>query len=389
MKFVLVSHVLPPLASGQAIILYRLLKELNPRTYCMISWQNQEYRNAAATASPDLTGKHYHLRSDCQIRSASPLTKGVVNTWFPIVMRAVQIARVARNEKCDAIVACTADLFNLPAGYLASRLLSIRFYPYIFDYYSQQWIKPLDRLLAGLWEPLIIKGAAGVIVPNEFMQREYQLLYGVDSTVIHNICDLSAYTGPPGGEEASSHPDTRIVYTGAVYQAHYDAFRNLIAGMKEVNVTNLNLHLYSAQSAAELEEHGITGGVILHRHELLSAIPTIQKKADILFLPMAFTSPYPEVIRTSSPGKMGEYLAAGRPILAHAPPDSFISWYLRTHQCGVVVDRNDPGEVAKAITSILADREMQRRIRIRAKHRASLDFSLAKGQAAFKSLLGV
>ena len=158
MKFVLVSHVLPPLASVQAIILYRLLKDFDPRSYCLISWQNHHYADAAVTATPKLGGKHYHLRFDFQIRRAPSIIRKALNAWLPLIMRAVQIARVARIERCDAIVACTADLFNLPAGYLASRLLGIRFYPYIFDYYSYQWIKPLDRLLARRWEPLLIKG---------------------------------------------------------------------------------------------------------------------------------------------------------------------------------------------------------------------------------------
>jgi glycosyltransferase involved in cell wall biosynthesis len=389
MKFVLVSHVLPPLASGQAIILYRLLKEFDPRTYCLISWQNHHYCDASVTASPKLPGKHYHLRSDFQIRRAPPLIRGAVNTWLPVIMRAGQIARVAKIEKCDAIVACTADLFNLPAGYLGSRLLNLRFYPYIFDYYSEQWINPLDKLLARRWEPLLIKGAAGVIVPNEFMCQEYQRLYGIDSTVIHNICDLSAYENLSDGDDVSFHREIRIVYTGAVYQAHYDAFRNLLAGMKQVNRADLKLHLYSAQSMEELEDHGIIGPIVLHQHEPLSAMPTIQKEADILFLPMAFASPYPEIVRTSSPGKMGEYLATGRPVLAHAPPNSFISCYLRTHKCGVVVDRNEPEDVAQAISSILTDADMRRRIGIQAKYRASVDFSLSAGQAALKCLLGV
>jgi len=139
----------------------------------------------------------------------------------------------------------------------------------------------------------------------------------------------------------------------------------------------------------ELEDHGIIGPIVLHQHEPLSAMPTIQKEADILFLPMAFASPYPEIVRTSSPGKMGEYLATGRPVLAHAPPNSFISCYLRTHKCGVVVDRNEPEDVAQAISSILTDADMRRRIGIQAKYRASVDFSLSAGQAALKCLLGV
>ena len=78
-------------------------------------------------------------------------------------------------------------------------------------------------------------------------------------------------------------------------------------------------------------------------------MPGIQRNADILFLPLAFNSPYPEIIKTSSPGEIGEYLAGKKPILVHAPSDSFISWYFRKYNCGCVVDDDDSEKLAAAI----------------------------------------
>ncbi len=113
----------------------------------------------------------------------------------------------------------------------------------------------------------------------------------------------------------------------------------------------------------------------------------MQRKADILFLPLGFDTPIPEVIRTASPGKMGEYLASGRPILVHAPADSFVSCYFREHGCGVVVDQSDPGMLSQAIHHILEDTRLRREMGERARARAENDFSLATARTEFLKLL--
>jgi glycosyltransferase involved in cell wall biosynthesis len=87
------------------------------------------------------------------------------------------------------------------------------------------------------------------------------------------------------------------------------------------------------------------------------------------------------------PGKMGEYLASGRPILVHAPADSFIAWYFRHHECGLVVDENDPARLAQAIDSLLNDADLRKTIGARARDRAIADFDQVKEQARFIELL--
>jgi glycosyltransferase involved in cell wall biosynthesis len=121
----------------------------------------------------------------------------------------------------------------------------------------------------------------------------------------------------------------------------------------------------------------------------VSAMPAIQQEADLLFLPLAFNSPYPEIVRTAAPGKMGEYLAARRPILVQAPSDSFIAWYFRHHECGLVVDEDDPARLAQALTLILTDAGLRERLSERAWERAKVDFDLNKARAQFAALIGL
>ena len=86
---------------------------------------------------------------------------------------------------------------------------------------------------------------------------------------------------------------------------------------------------------------------------------------------------------------MGEYLAAKKPILVHAPSESFISWYFRKYNCGLVVDEDDPEKLAQGIIRLLRDTEMQKQFSENAYSRAKDDFDLPVAQKKFNNLLNI
>lgn len=385
MKFAFVSSVLPPSWSGQSVVIYRLLKDFRPADYCLITQDYGQGREHREVKAGRLRGKYYYIPR----RYAIPVAWRYAQVrWVNIQLRARHIAAVVKQEKCEAIVACPGDYFNLPAALYASRLTDARFYPYMLDYYSQQSNGFKSEREARRFEAMMMKEATGVIVPNEFMGDELRRRYNVTNlTIVRNPCDLDAYRAPL--PETPGKEGVRIVYTGSIYNAHFEAFQNLLQAIRSLNRSDLKLHLYSNQTQEELTNHGISGPLELHEAQGAPAIPAIQRQADLLFLPFAFNSPFPELIRTSAPGKTGEYLASRRPVLVHAPSDSFISWYFRQHDCGIVVDENNPEKLAEALKLILSDRELRHRFTTNAWQRANSDFSIEASQAAFAELMGL
>ena len=368
-------------------MLYRLLRDWDPEDYCLLSRQNYDARDCEQSSPSRLPARYYHLPPGFRLRGSSRLgVLAVVSGLLEILQRARSVVHVVKREKCGAILACSGDIIDLPAGYLASRWIGVPFYAYIFDYYSYQWTRRSYRFFARRVEPIVLKGAAGVIVPNEFLRNEYHRRYQVEPTVIHNPCEVSEIDDVPKTPWPANEGEVRIVYTGAVYHAHYDAFHNLIAALRLLGRPGLKLHLYTAQPQAELEREGIVGPVVTHNHLAPSHVFEVQRRADILFLPLAFSSMIPEVIKTSAPGKIGEYLASGRPVLVHAPGDSFVSWYFKEHKCGVVVEQSEPAMLVQAIRRILDDADLRQRLRENARARARADFSLDAAQAEFLKL---
>jgi glycosyltransferase involved in cell wall biosynthesis len=392
MKFALVSHVLPPSWSGQSMMIYRLLKDLDAEAYCLIS--SEDYSDTSDNNySEKLSGRYYHLRPESHIERGSRYRhlQNLANIMLGIVQRATNIHRIVRQEKCDAVVACTGgyDLLDLPAGYVASRMARVPFYPFVLDYYSYQWHTHNKwgsyPRLARWMERFMMRQAEGIIALNEFMVDELRDRYGARASLVRNPCDVSEYEN--NGPAARATAEFRIVFTGAIYEAHYDAFRNLIEAVRKLNRSDITLHFYTAQSPADLAKQGISGPIVYHPHEPLNAMPAIQQRADILFLPLAFASPYPQIVKTSAPTKLGEYLAVRRPILVHAPADSFLTWYFRRHGCGEVVDRLDPKALADAIERILCNHTLQRNITNRAWERAREDFDLPAARNAFLEIV--
>jgi glycosyltransferase involved in cell wall biosynthesis len=220
------------------------------------------------------------------------------------------------------------------------------------------------------------------------MQKEYLQRYGVKSKVIHNPCLLYNLEELDKEDRVFNNREINIVYAGAIYSAHYDAFRNLIAAMQQLKRNDVKLHLYTAQPESELIRNGISGPmVVYHPHINQSEVPKVLRQANILFLPLAFDSPIPEVIKTSAPGKIGEYLSVGKSILVHAPHDSFVSWYFKENRCGIVVDRNDAKILSQEINKLISNAEVQIELGRQARLMAKKDFSIEKMQSNFLGLL--
>ena len=386
-KLAVVSHILPPSPSGQAVMLHRLLRAVPTEAYCLIS--REDYSNSN-NDSLRLPAPYYFLPPEFQLqrpnRSNLYRFKELTNVAWQVIARARRIVKICRQERCRSVLACSGDLADIPAGYLASRRLRIPFYVYLFDDWRFQWTRRLHQWFVTKVEPMVMRRATKVIVPNEFLQKTYERRYGIKPAVIHNPLEM-AQSQSQNGFRPKADQEIRIVYTGAVYHVNYDCFRNLMAAVAQLNRPRLKLHLYMAQDPGVLEFENIRGPIVLHEHVPPEEAHRIQREADILFLPLSFNPEFADIINTSAPGKMGEYMASGRPILAHAPAGSFVSWYFRDHECGALIDSSDVPALASSIERLLDDESYTRKLVEKAYACAARDFNLTIEQDKFRSLL--
>jgi glycosyltransferase involved in cell wall biosynthesis len=386
-KFAFVSSVLPPAWSGQAIVIGRLLAGLPADGYCIASLNDYIGIPDLPQFTDRLPGRYYHLPEEPQLtRGAGLAVVAWANLWLHIWARGRNIARILRQEHSQVAVAATGDLIDLPATWLACRMATASFLPYYFDDYVFQWAEADLRRQARWLEGLMFRGLKAVIVPNEFMAQEIHRRWGVTATIVRNPCQELGLDGAPDAVPATDN--SAIVYTGAVYHANLAALQSLLTAMREPDLGDLRLHLYTAHAPEWLRQKGLDGKtVVCHAHVPPSEVGRVQRAGRVLFMPFAFNSGIPEVIRTSAPSKLSDYLASGVPILADAPADTFVSWYLREHDCGLVVERDTSDALADGLRQLISDPELGHRLGQNARARAQAEFTPEESRRRFVRVL--
>lgn len=370
-------------------MIYRILSGIDPANYYLVNSRNASPVGGFNEVQPHrLEGQCYNLPPEFTFhrpnRFGLSYPRRLLNFFIHLYARTRNTHNILRQEPdTAAVIACSGDIIDIPAAFLASRIAGIPFYAYIFDDYVYQWTG-LYRLFAQFAGSLVFKQTRGVIGPNEFLCDEYNRRYGVTATLVRNPCDEDELKREHVIEWPAEEDKIRIIYTGAIYHANYDCFRNLLNAMNVLDKYPLELHIFTAQPLELLRSQNITGEkVFIHSHVAYGEILEQQRKADILFLPLAFESPIPEVIRTSAPGKMGEYLASGRPILAHAPADSFVVDYCDKYNCAGAASQNDPLALAQTIRQLISDNHFRNTIIHNALERARVDFSPESAREIF------
>jgi glycosyltransferase involved in cell wall biosynthesis len=396
-RMALVSHTLPPSGNGQAIVLGRLLDGLTHRDCLLLTSKTPQPDSLTA----ELRGAYLELPPE--FRLPIPRRPGLLRMFAETldalirgIARAGDIRRMAKAHGAGTLVCCTGEVFELPACAHAAKALGLPFYVYMFDWYAKKYgYMPglqgkLFTAVASAAEPHLLRAAAGVIVTNAVMQEELRRRYGVDSIVIHNPAretPTPLVRSETEVVQAPARPEFDVVFAGAVYQAHYGAIINLLEAMERRVPASVSLTLYTDTSAEVLARAGVKGPFKLHPRVSPECLTPILAKADILFLPLAFDSPFPEIVRTSLPAKFGDYLASGTPILAHLPPDSFLARYLTQHGCGLVVDRDEPDAVSDGLQRLLEDRTLRQRLARNAQERCRIDFDPQTARQKFERLV--
>ena len=227
-EFALISYYLPPMWSGGAVVLGRILGGIDPSKYCLVSRFNHAGGNSADFIAP-LPAPYHHVPGAMFMPSSRNRILDWIHAGVQIVVRSWKLARVLKKEGIDAVVVTTGDLVELPAAFVAARLCGARYYVYLFDDFISQWWN-LDRALemATRLEGLLLHRASGIIATNEFMAREIQARYGLDAAIVRNPCAKENRANPVKVSDKNNNAPVEIVFTGAVYHVNLGAIELLI-----------------------------------------------------------------------------------------------------------------------------------------------------------------
>ncbi|MFA5197625.1 MAG: glycosyltransferase [Patescibacteria group bacterium] len=355
-KILLISHYVPPVSYGGPIVLYRLFKSLPKNLYAIFT--SMPAKNVPIDPAMTLPGAYHY---SCAISPTLPYTRlRAFWEWLLIPCMIIQCLVVIKKEKIGKIIVCPSSGTFLLMASVVSVIWGIPLYLYMLDLFEENKISFLRRFFSGPIEHMAMKIARGIFVMSETMKEHYFQKYNLKTTLLRHPFDKKNVSLETKKDMVHKRRTYKIIYTGMIYEAQLDAIINLSQAVRQI--PQVEFHVYTPRGEKFLNEKGVIGGNNIFYHGFLNSknMPTIQKDADILFLPMAFKNHYPEIIKTASPVKLAEYLSSGRPILVHAPAYAYISWYARKYGWGIVVDRPVVPELREAILKLISDVNLQR-----------------------------
>jgi glycosyltransferase involved in cell wall biosynthesis len=356
-----VSTALPPAPTGQARVLGHLLAGGEAANHLLVSeFPPETATEPGAVPLGRIVGlaSRAHALGQHRLLDRWPAFNVQGGLALSAWRRAREIVDIARAFAPEVLVGCTANPLDVPATALAAGMLRRPFVAYLFDDPVHQWAQGPLRSFAARAEPLWARRLAVAIAPNEFMARDFARRTGRVARIVRNPAAEEAFASD-SEQAVALHADgpLRIVYTGTVYHAQADAFANLLLALDRLGIP-AGLDIYTSQTAHEVSAFGVGGPFVRIRpHVQQHESYRVQRQAGLLFLPLAFNSGIPEVIDSSAPAKLGEYLASGRPLLVHAPATSFVVDHVRSHDAGFVVDQPDPAALVAVLAEIVAGGE--------------------------------
>jgi len=255
----------------------------------------------------------------------------------------------AKKEETDILVAYSDIGPALIGTYLLAKKHKLPFSLFFYDLYLGNKLPFVFNILARYFEPKLLKNAKHVFVMGDALHDLYQNRYQRnDIKIIYNSTTEPEHKYPYEGSD-----EYTINYLGSVYWAQIDAIKDLIKALPLVPEKPL-LKMFTTHSKEYLNEVGIFETDQISFHSCMpEEVPAVLNKSSVNFIGLSLSTPYPNLINTSSPGRLCEFLRSDAPILIHAPAESFMVKYATRENFAFISTDSNPTELAKVISNAL------------------------------------
>ena len=278
--------------------------------------------------------------------------------WYPYALRAA--LRVMRDWPVDLIYASAWPVTSLLVAATASRIGRAPWVAELRDLWSDNhyvslhgWQHWIDRRL----ENTVLGSAAGLVSMSRQAAEILEKRYAQPICVIHSGFDPQARSA-----SSTSHDSLQltIVHLGWLYGGKrnptplFEALR-----LMGDNSRRIRVEFYGEEGAlverlarsCGVENSVAARGPVSHAESLAR-----QAAADILLL-LTYDAPGEECV---VPGKLFEYLGAGRPILSIGAADGAVPDLIKGRRLGVV--SSSPDEIAACLSRWLDEKRRTRRV---------------------------
>jgi glycosyltransferase involved in cell wall biosynthesis len=272
-------------------------------------------------------------------------------TWMPFLLPMVE--RLARRERFDCVITSSGPESAHAAGLLLRRR-GIGWIADLRDGWTFESIHAFSGPLAGAdltLERAVMTRADVVTAVSDPIAEDLRKRYGIDARTLTNGYDPEAVGLPAGSDLPLEEGSFTLVHTGRIGGAQR-TLRPLLEAMERLGAARLRLVLAGPLTPDEIELVRASGvadavsavGVLAHARAL-----ELQRRASALLLLTSGTR------RGEVTGKLFEYLAAQRPILALGEGSEAARIVSETGS-GEVAPADDPAAIAERLTSLMEGR---------------------------------
>jgi len=380
-KFALYSSSLPPYVSGQSIIIERLLSELDTSNFVLFTKKHKK----------NIKSKYntYYFLKDKYIMFILKYVKikkiNILLANFFIRINAYFMKRYLFLEKVEIVICCTSDLLNPISLYKSSKELDIPFVLYVFDDFIFQW--PFEyRKYAEVFEEKYISNADKFIFTNEFAFLEYSKRFKVNNYIyVRNLLPKNYEFRNTFDNEPK---DEKILFAGSIYHLNIDVIIDFAKAIDNAFDRRFNLDIYlSNYDYKILDKFRLFYNTKIKKPLDYDSVLQLYANYKYLLIPFTNNSLYNKIVNTSAPGKFGEYLASGKIIIAIVPNDSYVAWYLKKYECGILLDANNILKSVELLNEIINDKDYLIYLMNNARKRAYIDFSFRDNSIEFYNMI--
>ena len=350
-RILLLSWTVPPETSGSAVVVGNLAKQFT-RDEMILTGERPVGRPGVAWRA-DWPPLVYSMMGWPSGQRGARWWRWLQLPW--LVLRCLWLVW---RYRCTAVLVVFPREEFLLVGYLAATWSGAKLFPYFHNTYVENR-RGLSLHFARWLQARVFTKASHVFVMSEGMVELYRERYPHlrCSALPHSFNEaLPDFTPPP---EPRFPP--RFVICGNINESCRDATVRVCQAIAQLDGAALTF--LSGTASAFLQRLGVLRPGV--RHETVSRDQVVQRlrEGDVVVLAHGLGGGMStEEYRTIFPTRTIEYLICGRPILAHAPAECYLSRFLTEHDCALLVTEPSVAALRAAIERLRADPALRDRL---------------------------
>lgn len=291
--------------------------------------------------------------------------------WLFYLFILAKIKRIVKENKITHLIAVYPEPLYLLAASMAAKQLNIPFYTYFHNTYLVN-MKGYRYFLAKKIQPYVFQIAKKNFVISDGMKSYMKKTYPSEifETIPHSFESYPTETKQK--ERTVAKKIWRIVLFGNFNQSNVEATKRFVDTVKKDKRFSITIYTYAKKvflKARGIDVNAINYGGYLPDEAFFDTI----SQYDIGVVTHGFTGTKASIeYQTIFPTRMIPMLLIKKPLLVHAPHDSFLATFVRENNCAALVDQRDSKAIIEQLEKIISDRVYAKELRDNAAKTAHL-----------------